>query len=446
MLLVLLAASAFARPNVLFVMLDDVGTVDLSFHFRVANPGLPPPIATPAIDALAESGVVLTRHYSHQTCCPSRVALMTGKFAWRVGNPFPVTTEYGNLDPKYPIFPRELQKLGYKTHIVGKWGIDYGGPPGSGLGPVERGFDTFFGILGSVHNHYSKKVVRKIDWHRHNSTIQLDHPAVDEEPNTHSTFIFTREAVEIVSRHGADLAAGLTPAPFFLYLSFTAAHDPLQAPPQHLANPSCRALSVNHRRERYCGLVVGIDEAIANVTDALRTYGLLDNTIVVLTSDNGGSPSVGGYNYPLRGGKTSFWEGGVRSAAFVRIPGAAQPGSAVQRFDGLFHLVDWGPTLFGLINRFSSEDAVDTALYSLKEVDGYDMSDLLQAAAAGAQGLESKRTKMVMADVFADSFTLHDGEWKLALVNLSLSDMFASEIFFFFFFFFCPRARLVGTS
>merc|ERR1719336_2351710 len=127
------------------------------------SPEVPPGIDTPAIDALADTGIKLKQYYSHPVCGPSRNALMTGRYHTNLGNPFHAPDGSGSMDAHYNTIADELSIRGYRNYYVGKWGVDGGpgvadsaGRPGTGWGPTERGFDEFYGMLGSAHNHFSK--------------------------------------------------------------------------------------------------------------------------------------------------------------------------------------------------------------------------------------------------------------------------------------------------
>eukprot|EP00808_Paulinella_micropora_P028220 g49785.t1 len=315
-------ADVSSRPNIIFILTDDLGSADVSFFHAVNNQGASP-IHTPNIDRLAAHGVVLTRHYAQSTCAPSRTSLLTGQFPHRMGNPFPIRGE-GGMPAGVPTFVQKLRTQGYRTAMVGKWGVD-GGPANSNseYGPIARGFESFYGLYESAHNHYSKLVIWEVDWHNLTTGATskwplFAEPPVDTEPQVHSTDMFTREAIKVIDTWGKPTADGKT-QPGFLYLAYTAPHDPLLAVPRLMDHPYCRKYK-NWRRRAFCAMVVHVDEGVGNLTSALEARGLLQDTVMVFTSDNGGSFNVGGMNFPFRGGKSTLYEGGLRVPALLHAP------------------------------------------------------------------------------------------------------------------------------
>eukprot|EP00301_Raphidiophrys_heterophryoidea_P006724 c12689_g1_i2.p1 GENE.c12689_g1_i2~~c12689_g1_i2.p1 ORF type:complete len:682 (-),score=147.68 c12689_g1_i2:272-2317(-) len=355
--------------SVLYVLADDLGSVDASYGARLH--GVSPPISTPNIDALAMSphAVVLTNYYTHIICGPSRSALLTGRTSFSLGNPFAMIGPKGGggLPPQYNTIADEFLDRGYATALVGKWGVDFApfndtarrgssesvnglGVTG-GLTPTERGFQSFYGLYSSAHNYYTKEFLftGAIDWHVHNATHKLDYPDVDPEPNVHSTALFTREAIKIIKTWSPA-------SPGFLELSFAAPHDPLQPDPAHIA-PGTPCGNIRNRRRRfYCGLVAGVDEAVGQVVQALKDQNMLEHTIIVFHSDNGGSPGVGGFNYPLRGQKATPYQGGVLNPGFIFAPklfrgDVSATSIGMNTYPQLMAIADMAPTLLSLIDR-----------------------------------------------------------------------------------------------
>jgi len=366
------------RRNVIWIVTDDLGISDVGFSARLqgsVKADEEVPIFTPYIDALANRGARMKNYYAQPQCGPSRASLLTGRYPVNMGNPFPSSINFkdnldwkntvlpGDLSSKYESVGNQMQRLGYRTHFIGKWGIDSGGV---GHGPRGRGFDTFFGLMNSGHNHYTKVVGvgGGVDMHRWNETVELDWPEVDEEPEVYSSTMFTREAVNVISQHAG------TKDPFFLHLSYTAPHDPLQAPEEYVESPACVKHRHNPRRQTYCGMVQSVDIGVGDVTKALIKHDLLHKTIIMFTSDNGGAPIVGGYNYPFRGSKTSQWEGGVHVVGFIFAPGLVPD----QVFDGLFHISDWSPTILSMVGGVHPQ---------LDEIDGIDQSKALEMKGFG---------------------------------------------------------------
>merc|ERR1719334_216153 len=219
-------------PNILLILLDDLGNADASFNFKLTHSNHPnPPIPTPNIDEIAENGIIFSNHYTQTVCGPSRCALLTSRFSFRLGNPFPMITGNdpsdpqsigaGDLGPEWRTFVHELSSRGYRNHLIGKYGVDNhnrsyvdGGwrpriepkttkPEDHSLGPLSRGFDTFYGLYGSVHNHFSKVSDYRghLDWHCFNESHIIEAPELDPEPTVSSTHIFTRETIRRMRDH-----------------------------------------------------------------------------------------------------------------------------------------------------------------------------------------------------------------------------------------------------
>ena len=192
-------------------------------------------------------------------------------------------TPYG-LDPSKKILPQYLKELDYKTHLVGKWHLGY---CAWDYTPTRRGFDSFYGTYLGVLDHWSH-VREKYDGYDFRRDEELDFSASGE----YSTDLYTREAVRVI-RSRQDSAS-----PFLLYLSYQALHAPLQAPLRYMAQVpdtlTCPA------RRVYLGMLAAMDQSVGEVVDSLKEAGLYNNTIIVFTTDNGGSVSHAGSNSPLR--------------------------------------------------------------------------------------------------------------------------------------------------
>lgn len=368
------------------------------------------PIPTPEIDSLARSGVVLTQHYSHSLCTPSRAALLTGRYHINTGLHYVLApgTPAG-LPADIPTLPMLLRRdAGYRAEMVGKWHL---GHAFASQTPTGRGFQRFTGIYMWDTDSYDKTFTElpwdspiAVDWVREevvedgapvafpfleDQQVRFTHYA---EPR-HATEAIAREAVAAMERHVAEHSA----EPLFLYVAFTAAHSPLQPLPRHTT--PCEHIPHSWRRD-FCGVVGGLDEAVGNVTRAARAT-LGENTVFIFASDNGGSPWFGGNNQPLRGSKATPLEGGVKTPSFLvdfsanqRFFGGGDGGGGDgaarclaeaeflpryhhgtdQRvFAGLFHISDWLPTLLALAGAGPEGS----------DVDGVNMLPSLRAASSG---------------------------------------------------------------
>jgi len=266
------ASIADRKPNIVLIVADDLGYADLGFQ-GVKD------IPTPALDALAASGIRFTNGYVTGTwCSPSRAALMTGRYQQRFGdNGHELTPGYG-LDLEETTLPDRLRTAGYTTGLVGKWHL--GEDPK--FHPMQRGFDEFYGFLRGGHNFLPDVPIiifpdrngigedlGKITEARETLDRQIlrDNEHVAEE--TYLTDAFAREAVSFIRRHEAK--------PFFLYLSFNAVHTPMQATDDRLE----KFASVNHPvRKVYNAMTLAMDEAVGDVLTQLSRSGLEEDTLI----------------------------------------------------------------------------------------------------------------------------------------------------------------------
>eukprot|EP01006_Ploeotia_vitrea_P034029 TRINITY_DN6568_c0_g1_i1.p1 TRINITY_DN6568_c0_g1~~TRINITY_DN6568_c0_g1_i1.p1 ORF type:complete len:550 (+),score=34.63 TRINITY_DN6568_c0_g1_i1:42-1652(+) len=340
-------------PNIVHVVADDLGWADVGYRDSQ--------VISPTIDELANSGVILQRFYVFKECAPSRGSIMTGRYPANFGyykNP----TDLGNVPLNFTLLPDLLRsKKGYATHAIGKWHLGF---HSDACTPTYRGFDSFFGYYHADEDYYTHVFPPK--WNHHgpfkcqgidfnNSTGKNVHVTGNKFNETYSAFLFTDVAERIISTHPEE-------KPLYLYLAYQNCHGPLQAPERFIAKyPHVKPKS----RRTYCGMISALDEGIQNVTRALKQKGLWENTIFLFQTDNGG-PIGAARNYPLRGGKFTLWEGGLRGNAF--ITGPLVPKSARgTKWHGLMHESDWYPTLLSLAN-------ITLPSYTgPRPVDGYNM-------------------------------------------------------------------------
>ncbi|KAK3738531.1 hypothetical protein QZH41_012039 [Actinostola sp. cb2023] len=309
-------------------------------------------------------------------CTPTRCALLTGKYPIRYGMHHGVVmplTPFG-LPPELTLLPQKLKKAGYATHIVGKWHLGYFEWQYT---PTYRGFDTFYGFYNGAEDKWSHKRDGILDLRDQKSPVTdmnnvystnlfvkvwytlvsykrdgiLDlrdqKSPVTDMNNVYSTNLFVKRTEQIIESHNSSV-------PLFLYLSLQNVHSPIQAPVPFINKYD---FIEDPKRRIHAGMISAVDEAIGNVTSALRNKGLWDNTLMVFSTDNGGMPTCGGYNWPLRGCKATLWEGGVRGAAFVHGSMIEKKGRKCKE---LLHVTDWFPTLTSLAGLSDSEeDALD---------------------------------------------------------------------------------------
>ncbi|XP_071094086.1 arylsulfatase B-like [Haliotis cracherodii] len=309
--------SAAGRPrHIVFIVADDLGWNDVGFH----NPDM----ITPNIDKLATEGLILNHSYVQPLCSPSRSAFMSGYYPFKTGLQHLVIVNYQPvcLPLNITILPQKLKELGYATHIIGKW---HTGFCSWNCTPTYRGFDSFFGYYNAQEDYYTHTTLDYLDFRNNTSPEKTDN-------GTYSTYRFADEAIGIIERHDKS-------RPLFLYLPFQAVHAPIEVPEKYEAMyPNVKT----EGRRKYCGMVSALDDAIGNITKALTNSGLMEDTLILFTADNGGWITEHGNNYPLRGGKVTVYEGGTRAAAFMHGSGLQKTGTV---FDGMIHAVDWLPTL-----------------------------------------------------------------------------------------------------
>jgi len=344
------------RPNIVFILADDLGFRDVGYHGSTV-------IKTPTLDRLAYNGVRLENYYVQPTCTPSRSQLLSGRYQIHTGLQHSDihACQPNSLPEEMPTLANMLHDAGYATHMVGKWHI---GHYKEHLVPTRRGFDSFFGFLNGYEDYYSHVLCENV-------TIALESPSGDcsemRKSNSnsddkymtsefcgfdlrtnetvaanysghYSTHLFTQKAVDVIQSHSSEQDT----KPFFLYLAYQAVHGPKEVPETY-AKPYASIKDKN--RTIYAGMTACMDEGVLNVTTALENSGLWNNTILIFSTDNGGSTVGGGNNWPLRGGKASLWEGGMRGVGFVYSPLIKHRGTVNS---GLMHVSDWFPTILAL--------------------------------------------------------------------------------------------------
>nr|XP_020450509.1 arylsulfatase J [Monopterus albus] len=331
-----------SQPHIIFILVDDQGFRDVGYHGSE--------IKTPTLDRLAAQGVKLENYYVQPLCSPSRSQLMTGRYQIHTGLQHSIirATQPNCLPLENVTLPQKLKQAGYSTHMIGKWHLGF---YKRGCLPTQRGFDTFFGSLlgsGDYYSHYKCEAPGICGY----DLYEGEEAAWEQDRGLYSTVMFTRKAIRILARHNPRKQ------PLFLYLAYQAVHSPLQVPARYLER--YKGIPNLHRR-KYAAMVSCLDEAIHNLTLALKRYGYYDNTVIVYSSDNGGQPFAGGSNWPLRGSKATYWEGGIRAVGFVHSPLLVNKGT---KCHSLVHITDWFPTLITL-----GEGTLDEDL----NLDGYDV-------------------------------------------------------------------------
>jgi arylsulfatase A-like enzyme len=377
---VLTALGAAAKPNILFIVADDLGWKDVGFHGS--------DIRTPHLDKLAAAGVKLEQFYAQPMCTPTRAALLTGRYPMRYGlqtGVIPTAGTYGLATDEW-LLPQALKDVGYTTAIIGKWHL---GHADQQYWPRQRGFDYQYGPLIGEIDYFTHECEGKVDWYRNNKTVK---------EKGYSTILFGNEAVKFINEHD-------TAKPLYLYLAFNAPHTPYQAPQDYLDQYKNIA---DLNRRAYAASITALDDQVGRVLEALESRKMRENTLIVFMSDNGGTRNamfagamadvskakIPCDNGPYREGKGMNYEGGTRVVAFVNWPGHIPAGGTINE---MIHTVDWCPTIVNLAGGSTAR---------CKPLDGLDVWPTL------AEGKPSPRTEIVY-NIEPYRAAVRQGDWKL---------------------------------
>lgn len=323
------AAGNGERPNILFIVADDLGWGDVSYHGSV--------IPTPNIDALAARGIEMDRFYTAPVSSPTRAGLMTGRYPSRFGirkTVIPPWRDYG-LDPEEQTLADMLAANGYAHRaIIGKWHLGHGR---QAYYPLRRGFTHFYGCLNGALDYFTHEREGELDWHN-------DWESCHDKG--YSTDLIAEEAVRCIGEYAPE-------GPFFLYVAFNAPHTPFQAPEDEIAghiSPEKFAALTPREKDAYTyrAMVTRMDKGVGRILEKLEKSGQLENTLVLFMSDNGGIPNLPGGSScaPLRGHKGREWDGGVRVPAVLYWKGHFVEGV---RSTQLAAFVDMAPTIAALV-------------------------------------------------------------------------------------------------
>ena len=310
-----------SKPNILVIIVDDLGYGDLSSYGATD-------LKSPHIDSLISEGMRFSECFANcPVCSPTRAALLTGRYQELVGVPGVIRTKpednWGYLAPSATMLPQALKPLGYHTAAIGKWhlGLDHEAHPNT------RGFDHFHGFLGDMMDDYYHH--RRHDQHY----MRLNQEKVN--PKGHATDIFTRWAQSYLTERKNQKD------PFFLYLAYNAPHTPIQPPLDWLKKVIKREKGITEKRAKLVALIEHMDHNIGKVIATLKETGQWKNTLTIFVSDNGGQINVGANCGNLRGGKQDMYEGGLKVPASATWPGVIKPGT---RSDFSFLTMDLFPT------------------------------------------------------------------------------------------------------
>lgn len=318
------------RPNILFIMVDDLGYGDLSCYGA-------PDLHSPHLDKLFAAGIRFNQFYANcPVCSPTRASFLTGLYPDNAGVPGVIrtripgrVTNWGNLRNDVKTLPSHLKEAGYDTALIGKWHLGLEKPDR----PVDVGFDYFEGFLGDMMDDYYRHTRHGFHYMYQNET--------PIRPAGHATDLFSDWTINYIKqrKHKDN--------PFFAFLAYNAPHTPIQPPEDWTAKVVKREPGIGEKRAKLVALIEHMDAGIGRVLESLKTEGLDKNTIVVFTSDNGGQVNVMGRNAPLRGGKQEMWEGGLRVCTCIVWPDKIKPNQVNNEHVSL--TMDFYPTLADLV-------------------------------------------------------------------------------------------------
>eukprot|EP00041_Stephanoeca_diplocostata_P011247 m.182865 g.182865 ORF g.182865 m.182865 type:complete len:715 (+) comp18473_c0_seq2:123-2267(+) len=328
-----------APPSVIMAVVDDLGWNDVGWHDEFHQ------IKTPKLDQLVrEESILLTNYYVYRFCSPSRSTFMTGRYPWHIGqqtqmnlNPTPGIACGINL--KYDFLPKVLKQKGYATWALGKWHLGF---LTTQFTPTYRGFDHYLGYYSGAEEHFTHEKagigITKYDLSNNTGTsIAPCLNAVGNASATYSSYLYGNETLRLLDAHDASV-------PVFIYLAWNNVHSPCEAPDNYLV-PN---MEINNTaRRNLAGMMAALDDQLTAVIDGFKTKGMWDNTFFIFTTDNGGNLGGSGINYPLRGGKYTFWQGGCRGNSFV-AGGLIPQHMRGTQWGGAAHAADWYTTIAAL--------------------------------------------------------------------------------------------------
>lgn len=351
MLFFSLLCSAQKKPNIIFILGDDMGYQSIgAFGQKI--------IKTPNLDQLAEGGMILTNFYTNHICSPSRGSLLTGMHTgngiirgnYELGG-YTEETERGQMPLPFNIktLGSELKKEGYVTAVMGKWGV--GGPQSSGV-PGLHGIDLFYGYLDQklAHNYYPGYLWRNNEKEYLPNPVFFPHQLLPEnknpqDPDSYLAYTGKVYSGDTINQEAIKFIKQNKHQPFFLELAYTLPHMALQVPEKALEqykgkfddkpyDGSNGYLPNQYPRATYAAMISLLDEYVGRIVQTLKENGLLENTLIIFTADNGAA-RVGGCDPDyfkssgdLRGRKNSLYEGGIKVPFIAYWPGVIKPNSS----------------------------------------------------------------------------------------------------------------------
>lgn len=361
------------KPNIIYIMADDLGYADLSCYGRKDY-------QTPHLDKLASQGVKFMNAYAAApVCTPTRVAFMTGRYPARteVGLHEPLVLSTGDsmigLSSEVPSVASLLKQNGYKTYLVGKWHLGFKPQ----FNPIRNGFDYFFGFHAGAIDYISHTA------REGNNDLYENYTPIKREG--YLTDIWADKAIEIINQPHSK--------PFFLAIMFNAPHWPWQGPNDKAYPDTITWAKVAGSPATFAVMMKSLDDAVGSIIKALDEKSFAKNTVVIFTSDNGGERFSDNGIY--KGRKMELWEGGIREPAFIRWPGKIKANTTTNQ---VATTMDWTATIL------STGDAKANPVFPL---DGIDLMPIITQ-----KKKEIERTFYWRISQRKQHKAMRDGKWK----------------------------------
>eukprot|EP01060_Flectonema_neradi_P024945 TRINITY_DN33809_c0_g1_i1.p1 TRINITY_DN33809_c0_g1~~TRINITY_DN33809_c0_g1_i1.p1 ORF type:complete len:542 (+),score=108.86 TRINITY_DN33809_c0_g1_i1:79-1626(+) len=361
-----------AKPHVLMVLADDFGWANVGYHNSDDE------VVTPVINQLVKEGVELDRQYAYKFCSPSRCSLQSGRLPVNVNvmnaeptvsNPEDPVGGYAGIPINMTTIAQKLSAQGYRTHMTGKWDA---GMATDFHTPIGRGYQTWFGYYHHANDYWTEKIpiaatgTEDVCGNAYVDLWENNGPAVKLNGSVYEEIMFTNSSVSVIEQHDPS-------QPLFLFHSFHLMHTPLEVPQDWLDKFS---FINDTQRKTYAAMVNYLDTELGKIVDTFKKKEMWNNTLMVLISDNGGPIyyPAGGNNHPLKGGKMSDWEGGVRVNAFVS-GGFVPEDVRGTKYESFVHIADWYATIATLAGADLNDEVAKKA--GLPAIDGVNQWDAI---------------------------------------------------------------------
>lgn len=395
------------KPNIIIIYTDDQGTLDAGCYGAKD-------LYTPNIDQLAQSGIKFTQAYAHTVCCPSRAVMLTGRYPQRSGindwtqNDAHAEEKGINMTLSEVTIAEMLKENGYKTGLFGKWHL------GAALenGPLEQGFDTFYGFRGGFIDNYVHYFLHGMGFH----DLWSNKEEIFER-NQYFPSLMTEKAIQFIEKNRNQ--------PFFLYAAFNLPHYPEQPDSSFIPYYA----DLDEPRKSYATVVSTVDDKIGQILKKLEELKIRNNTLVIFMSDNGHSTEQtvirfdnhlsglpkgtnycarggGGYTGKWRGAKSSFLEGGIRVPTIISFPGHFPENETREQ---IITNMDFFPTICEITGSKMPE----------YEIDGFSLLPIIE---------KNKPSKHeVLLFQWEDQWAVREGKWKLIVKGRDTTGKFSSH-------------------